>query len=384
MPDALAIEPVVARRPSFIPAEEQVILEIGPSPWFILLRSLAAIGALIFLAGAAWWMTGAFGYAGYRGSVLQVAGAIAGSILAWNTVVWSSRDYILTDRRIMRAAGVFRRIITDAPLRQVQHVTLTKLVRERLVGIGTLSFNTAGTAWTELAWVMIDQPERTLDTVRRAIEASGAHPARAMSKQTHRIPVIGLAGGIGAGKSEVARILAELGAVVIDSDAQARAALDRPEVKDELVRWWGPAILGQSGAVARSAVANIVFRDETQRRRLEALIHPLVRERRAEIIERARLAGAPLAVIDAPLLFEAGVDAECDTVIFVDAPRSQRLARVQATRGWDEHELDRREHSQLSLDDKRARSRYTVLNDGDLAALRSRVQSIYSRVLAGP
>lgn len=183
--------------------------------------------------------------------------------------------------------------------------------------------------------------------------------------------VIGLAGGIGSGKSAVARILQELGCLVIDSDAEARKALERPDVKNALSKWWGEAVIDPHGRIDRSAVASIVFADEAQRRRLEGLIHPLVRRSRAEIIAEAPDVLA--AVIDAPLLFEAGVDAECDEVWFIDAPLRERLERVRANRGWDEAELLRRERTQLPLQEKKQRSQRVVVNDGDLEALRRRV-----------
>jgi dephospho-CoA kinase len=197
----------------------------------------------------------------------------------------------------------------------------------------------------------------------------------------HSIPVVGIAGGIGSGKSAVARILSELGAVVIDSDTQAKAALEQPEVRAELARWWGPGVLHPDGSVDRKRIADIVFHHERERQRLEALIHPLVRQSRAALIRQARAAGAPLAVIDAPLLFEAAVDAECDAVIFVDTPRDLRLDRLAASRGWDDAELSRRERSQLPLQEKRRRSTHTVTNFGDPAALRAQVEAVYRQLL---
>lgn len=198
-----------------------------------------------------------------------------------------------------------------------------------------------------------------------------------------RIPVVGIAGGIGSGKSEVARLFEGMGAVVIDSDVQARAALELPEVKGELVRWWGERVLNQDGSVNRTAVADIVFHDEGERKRLEGLVHPLVRSRRAAVIAEAQRRGASLAVIDAPLLFEAGVDAECDAVVFVDTPRELRLARVKASRGWDEAELNRRESSQMRLDEKRARSRFVVSNAGDRGELERRVREVFEALVPG-
>lgn len=202
------------------------------------------------------------------------------------------------------------------------------------------------------------------------------------------VPVIGLAGGIGAGKSAVARVTAELGCAVSDSDALAREALEREDVRTQLVSWWGEGVIGTDGKVDRGAVARIVFGDDEQRLRLEGLVHPLVRVSRGEAIARARDAGARAFVIDAPLLFEAGLDAECDVVVFVDAPRELRLARVREHRGWDEAELDRREAAQLAVEEKRRRADVVVLNDGDgggggdgaLDGLAARVSAVLDRV----
>ncbi|MEX2218875.1 MAG: dephospho-CoA kinase [Phycisphaerales bacterium] len=195
--------------------------------------------------------------------------------------------------------------------------------------------------------------------------------------------VIGLAGGIGSGKSRVAAELGRLGAVVLDSDAEARAALERPEIRGTLREWWGPAVLNADGSVNRGGIARIVFGDAEQRRRLEGLIHPLVKRTRAEAIRAAREAGAPAVVIDAPLLFEAGVDAECDAVIFVQAPLRLRMARVSSARGWDEAELSRREAHQLPLAEKRRRSGFVIQNTGSESDLETEVARAYRRILAG-
>ncbi len=195
-----------------------------------------------------------------------------------------------------------------------------------------------------------------------------------------RVPVIGLAGGIGSGKSTVARALASLGCLVTDSDAQTRAALARDDVKQRLKEWWGADVFGDDGQIDRSAVARIVFADDEQRRRLEALLHPFARTARDEIIERAERESAPAVVIDAPLLFEAGLDDECDRVIFVDTPRAARLERVQKTRGWDESELARREKAQLPLEEKRRRSDDILVNAGPEEDLLSRVEALLGEI----
>lgn len=196
---------------------------------------------------------------------------------------------------------------------------------------------------------------------------------------TQRKPIIGIAGGIGSGKSTVARILGELGCVVVDSDALARAALREPAIRDELVRWWGGSILDE-GEVNRSAVAKIVFSDPVQRKRLEGLTHPWIEQRRREIFAAAP-ADAPALVIDAPLLFEAGLDSECDAVIFVDVDRTTRLARLAASRGWDDAELARREDSQLPLDEKRSEADYVVVNRRGEQELASQVSEVLRQIL---
>jgi len=187
--------------------------------------------------------------------------------------------------------------------------------------------------------------------------------------------VIGLAGGIGAGKSAAAAALADLGCLVSDSDQAAKAELDVPEVRDALVRWWGPRVLGVGGRIDRAQVAAIIFSDPEARRRLEALVHPRLRAARSALIDRAAALDAPGVVIDAPLLFEAGLDTECDAVLFIDAPRELRAARVRATRGWDEGELERRERAQFPLEQKRARSSAVIENAGDERALRAAVRA---------
>jgi dephospho-CoA kinase len=199
-----------------------------------------------------------------------------------------------------------------------------------------------------------------------------------------QIPVIGLAGGIGSGKSTVARILGELGCVVSDSDGEARAALQREPVRSRVVERWGAGVLSGDGAVDRGAVARIVFADAGERAWLESLIHPLLKATREALRAEAARGGATGFVIDAPLLFEAGLDGECDAVIFVDCPREARLSRVRASRAWDGAELERREKAQLPLDEKRRRSDYFVRNADDPDALRAGVREVFDQIRRNP
>lgn len=197
---------------------------------------------------------------------------------------------------------------------------------------------------------------------------------------SRRCPVIGLVGGIGAGKSFVASCFADLGCIVSDSDAGVRELLARPEVVAELTGWWGGRILREDGTLDRKVISGIVFADPQQRKRLEGLLHPMLKVRREETVRDAARSGCPAVILDAPLLLEAGLAAECDAVVFVDAPREVRLARV-AARGWDEAELDRRENAQKSVLDKRAASGYIVVNAGDAAQTRQQVARTLQHVL---
>ena len=196
-------------------------------------------------------------------------------------------------------------------------------------------------------------------------------------------PVIGIAGGVGSGKSFIARLFGELGCAVIDSDAQVRAAYLDPSVRQTIRSWWGDEVFLPGGEINRAAIARKVFADEGQRRRLEGLIHPWVAEARRRDMSAAANDPQTVAYVwDTPLLFEAGLAPECDAVVFVDAPEEVRLERVRKTRGWDAAELRRRENLQWPLDKKRRISHYVVTNTADADDPRGQVREVLSRILA--
>lgn len=199
----------------------------------------------------------------------------------------------------------------------------------------------------------------------------------------HGKPIIGIAGGIGSGKSFVARLFGELGCAVVDSDRQVREAYLDPGVKETLRQWWGAGAFDADGEVNRSAVSKIVFADPAQRKRLEGLIHPWVADARDQFMAQHADDAQVLAFVwDTPLLFEAGLRDRCDAVVFVDAPRALRLDRVRDTRGWDAAELLRRENLQLDLDRKRELSDHVVTNTADAGSVRAQVRHVLSRILA--
>ncbi|MGD2111067.1 MAG: dephospho-CoA kinase [Phycisphaerae bacterium] len=196
-------------------------------------------------------------------------------------------------------------------------------------------------------------------------------------------PVIGLAGGIGAGKTAVARVFESLGAAVIDSDRLAHEVLQDPDAVTTLREWWGDSILSSGGAIDRAAVGELVFRQPAELKRLEGLLYPLIERRRSELMAAyAKEEGVKGIVVDAPKLYEAGVDKICDVVVFVEADRSVRVSRVADSRGWTEEELDRRESLQNPLDAKKASADYVVTNNSGIEGLRIQVERVFSSVLA--
>ena len=203
-------------------------------------------------------------------------------------------------------------------------------------------------------------------------------------------PIIGLVGGIGSGKSFIARLLAELGCLVVDSDAQVTHAYRDPTVIETIREWWGDQVLHPDGSVNRSAIAARVFGNPAEKRRLENLLHPMVHAARESQMQRAADDPQVIAYVwDTPLLLEAGLGPQCDAIVYIDAPLEDRLARVRSRSGWDEAELTRREKSQMALDSKRALADHVVTNAADagsgrsaLTDLREQVRRVLSQILA--
>ena len=199
----------------------------------------------------------------------------------------------------------------------------------------------------------------------------------------HGKPIIGLAGGIGSGKSFIARLFGEEGCLVLSADEQVREIYTDAAVQNTLRQWWGDHVINSRGELDRKAVAALVFNDPVEKKRLENLVHPLVAQKRRERMLAAAGDAQVLAFVwDIPLLFEVGSARECDAIVFVDAPWDERLARVKNTRGWDENDLRRRENLQHPLDNKREMSNYIVQNTADVGFARRQVREVLSRILA--
>jgi len=170
---------------------------------------------------------------------------------------------------------------------------------------------------------------------------------------------------------------------VISSDEIAQRALDSQDVLDTIRQWWGPQVIDPNGRADRRRIARLVFEDSFQRKRLESILHPRVAQERERRMQEARKrADVRAIVLDSPLLFESGIEKECDYVVFVEAPDEVRRARVAQGRGWSADELSRREQTQESPDSKRERSDYICVNDSDLNTLRLRVQDIFDQIVS--
>jgi dephospho-CoA kinase len=188
---------------------------------------------------------------------------------------------------------------------------------------------------------------------------------------------VGLTGGVASGKSTVAAILRELGAVVVDADDLAREVVEpgTPGLA-AVVAEFGPEVLTAEGHLDRGRVGAIVFADPERRAALEAIIHPRVRARAAEI--EAEAPAGTLVVHDIPLLVETGQAGDFDAVLVVDEPEDVQLARAVHERGWSEDEARSRMAAQASREARLAAATHVIENSGTREDLRQRVAEVFS------
>jgi dephospho-CoA kinase len=190
---------------------------------------------------------------------------------------------------------------------------------------------------------------------------------------------VGLTGGIGAGKSEVSRRLAFYGAVVIDADAVARevVAPGTPGLA-EVVREFGPDVLRPDGSLDRDRLGELVFADESLRMKLNAIIHPRVGQRMAELERQAD--GAPVIVHDVPLLAENDLAGGFDEVVVVDVPPRIQVERLARERGMPRAQAEARIRAQAPREDRLAIATIVVDNSGSLAELDREVGELWAEL----
>ena len=190
---------------------------------------------------------------------------------------------------------------------------------------------------------------------------------------------IGLTGNIASGKSQVAKMLAERGATLIDADELAREAVE-PETQAmrDIVKRWGKDVLKDDGTLDRAALRQIVFADQNELDALNRIVHPGVTRLRDREIAIAKERGDQIVVCVIPLLFERNLVEEFDAIVLVDAPRPLRLERMVATRGIEETDAMNMIASQMPAELKRARADYVIENTGSLGDLERDVDALWS------
>jgi len=190
---------------------------------------------------------------------------------------------------------------------------------------------------------------------------------------------VGLTGGIGAGKSEVTRMLADLGAIVVDADHLAREALAPGSAGlAQVVDSFGAGVLADDGQLDRARLADLVFQDDGARRRLEEIVHPIVASRAGDL-----LAAAPpgsVVVHDVPLLVEKDLAGGYDLVVVVEAPEELRLRRVVASRGLSPDAVRARMAAQASPESRLAVADVVIDNSGSLEDLQAQVGELWTEI----
>ena len=187
--------------------------------------------------------------------------------------------------------------------------------------------------------------------------------------------VIGLTGGIGTGKSEVARILEEIGAYIIDADRLGHSAyLPHSEIWEEVVKEFGDGVLLPDEEIDRKKLGSIVFNDPVQLAKLNEIMHPRMGQMVANIIEGL---DAEVVVVEAALLLEAGWDALVDEVWCTGASEDVVIDRLKARNGLNKEEAQKRIDAQMSVDERKSRSQVMIENNGDLAQLTTVIEQIW-------
>ena len=192
--------------------------------------------------------------------------------------------------------------------------------------------------------------------------------------------LIGLTGGVGSGKSTVAGILRDLGADVVDAD-EASHAVYAPGTPgfDAVVREFGPEYV-RGGQVDRERLGRLVFEDGDARRRLNAIVHPLVRDWMAERTREAAERGAEVVIQDVPLLYENGLEDLFSSVLLVYVPEDVQLERLVEGRGLDKYRARAMIAAQMPIDEKRRRAHHVIDNSGTREETRRQVEEMWAQM----
>ena len=195
--------------------------------------------------------------------------------------------------------------------------------------------------------------------------------------------VIGLTGGVGTGKSTVAKMFRRLGAAVLDADVLAHRAMEPKRlVWRSIVKTFGKDVLNADQTVNRRRLAQLVFSDEPRRRQLERILHPVVLREIKRALHRFRRArNVKAVVLDVPLLLEVGAEGLGDALVVVTAPPQAQRERLQRTHGWSDEETRARIAAQWDLSAKAALADYVVDNSNGVDATRRQVRQLWKRLV---
>ena len=194
--------------------------------------------------------------------------------------------------------------------------------------------------------------------------------------------LIGLTGGAGSGKTTVSAMLHDLGAVVINADEAAHAVYEPGSPGfDAVVREFGPDYV-REGRIDRARLGELVFKDADARQRLNAIVHPRIREWMAARTAEAAMGGAAVVVQDVPLIFENGLERLFSTVILVYAPEHQQLKRLVEGRGIAEERARAMIASQMPIEEKRKLAHHVIDNSGSPEATRQQVEWLWDHIVA--
>jgi dephospho-CoA kinase len=207
-------------------------------------------------------------------------------------------------------------------------------------------------------------------------------PLHRSSGLDRRKCVVGLIGGIGSGKSRVAYDLAQRGAAVIKADELGHQALRQSVVTGALRQRWGPDIFDNHGDIDRGKVAALVFADPAERQALERIVFPYIEQGIDARIAQAKLdPSVRFVVLDAAIMLETGWSQRCDWIVYVHAPRAQRLERLSRQRGWNEKEVRCRSRAQLPLTEKASHAHFVLDNSGSAEELTQQIDRLVASLL---
>jgi len=194
------------------------------------------------------------------------------------------------------------------------------------------------------------------------------------------LKLIGLTGGVGSGKSTVSEMLRELGAEVIDADAATHAVYEPGSLGFDLIeREFGSEYV-RDGHIDRARLGELVFNDADARKRLNAIVHPLVREWMTARTAEALMHGATAVVQDVPLLFENGLEPLYSAVVLVYAPEPVQLQRLVEGRGLSEERARAVIAAQMPIDQKRERAQHVIDNSGSRDRTRQQVEALWPQI----